>query len=86
VQARGKIWVQEDPMYVKSQMLMQTMKVDPETTINHCQKLHEETDEIAKLDAKTSSQVKFTFPRINKSSKGRLIFSKKIGKEGMHNV
>ncbi len=36
---------------------MQTMKIGPETTIDHCQKLHEETDEIAKLDAKTSSQV-----------------------------
>jgi glucose-6-phosphate isomerase len=53
--------VQEDPTHVKSQMLMQTMKIDPETTINHCQKLHEETDEIAKLNAKTSSQVNSLF-------------------------
>jgi hypothetical protein len=42
-------------------MLVQTMKIDPETTINHCQKLHEETDEIAKFDAKTSSQVNSLF-------------------------
>lgn len=48
-------------MYVKSQMLMQTMKIDPETTIDHFRKLHEETDEIAKLDAKTSSQVNSLF-------------------------
>ncbi len=61
MQARGKIWVQEDPTHVKSQMLMQTMKIDPDTTIDHCQKLQEETDEIAKLDAKTSSQVNSLF-------------------------
>jgi hypothetical protein len=42
-------------------MLLQTMKIDPETTIDHCQKLREETDEIAKLDAKTSSQVNSLF-------------------------